>query len=122
MTRRHARSNSDDIAVVEELMHDLETRLRRLNTKAKSEASGASNEIGDFVSDALATLSTRLRNSTQNAAHTITDEATQVGADAIEVGTNAMKKVWDEMEHRPLTTLAVAAGVGYLLGLAGRRD
>ncbi len=122
MTRRHARSNSDDIAVVEELMHDLETRLRRLNIKAKNEASGASNEISEFVTDALANLTTRLRNGTQNAAHTITDEATQVGADAIEVGTNAMKKVWNEMEHRPLTTLAVAAGVGYLLGLAGRRD
>lgn len=122
MTRKNTRSQSDDIAAVEELMQDLEVRLRRLNTKAKSEATGASSEISEFVTDALTDIAARLRNGTKNVAHSITDEATQVGTDAMEVGANAMKKVWDEIEHRPLTTLAVAAGIGYLLGLAGRRD
>jgi ElaB/YqjD/DUF883 family membrane-anchored ribosome-binding protein len=115
MTTRKSSRSSDEIVAIEELMQDLETRLRRLNTKAKSEASGASGDISDFVSDALAGIADRLRNGAESVTHSITDEATRVGTDAV-------KKIWDEMEHRPLATLAIAAGVGYLLGLMGRRN
>ncbi len=114
MTRKNSRS-SDDVVAIEELMQDLETRLRRLNTKAKSEVSGASGDVSEFVSEALAGIASRLRNGAENVTQSITDEASRVGSDAF-------KKVWDEMEHRPLATLAIAAGIGYLLGLMGRRD
>jgi ElaB/YqjD/DUF883 family membrane-anchored ribosome-binding protein len=118
-TRKSSRSSdersSDDIVAIEELMQDLETRLRRLNGKAKSETSGASGDVSDFVSEALAGIAARLRNGAENVTHSITDEAARVGTDAV-------KKIWDEMEQRPLVTLAIAAGVGYLLGLMGRRD
>jgi ElaB/YqjD/DUF883 family membrane-anchored ribosome-binding protein len=107
--------SSDDIETIEELMHDLETRLRRLNTKAKSEVSDASGDSSDFVTDALASITARLRNGAEGVSHSVTDEVARVGSDAI-------KKIWDEMEHRPLATLALAAGVGYLIGLIGRRD
>ena len=33
----------------------------------------------------------------------------------------ALKKLTDEVEHRPLVMLAVAAGIGFLAGLANRR-
>lgn len=114
MTRKNHRS-SDDIVAIEELMHDLETRLRRLNSKAKTEVSGASGDISEFVTQALARIAEQVRDGTQTATHSLADEAAQVGTDAL-------KKIWEELERRPLATLALAAGVGYLLGLIGRRD
>jgi ElaB/YqjD/DUF883 family membrane-anchored ribosome-binding protein len=114
MTTRKS-SRSDDIVAIEELMQDLEARLRRLNGKAKTETSGATGDISDFVTDALAGITERLRNGAESVTHSITDEAARVGSDAV-------KKIWDEMEQRPLATLAIAAGIGYLLGLMGRRD
>jgi ElaB/YqjD/DUF883 family membrane-anchored ribosome-binding protein len=42
-------------------------------------------------------------------------------ADAFQFGSDTIKRIADEAEHRPLLTLAIAAGVGYLAGLAGRR-
>jgi ElaB/YqjD/DUF883 family membrane-anchored ribosome-binding protein len=115
MTTRKSTRSSDEIVAIEELMQDLETRLRRLNSKTKSEASGASGDISDFVTEALAGIAERLKDGAESVTHSITDEAARVGTDA-------MKKIWDEMEHRPLATLAIAAGIGYLLGLLGRRD
>ena len=114
MSKKNPRS-SDDIVAIEGLMQDLETRLRRLNSKAKTEVSGVSEDISDFVTQALARIAQQVRDSAQTATHSIADEAT-------EAGTHALKKIWDEMERRPLATLALAAGIGYLLGLIGRRD
>jgi ElaB/YqjD/DUF883 family membrane-anchored ribosome-binding protein len=114
MTKKSSQS-SEDIVAIEELMHDLETRLRRLNSKAKTEVSGASEDVSDFVSEALAGIASRLRDGAESVTTSITDEAARAGSEAV-------KKIWDEIEHRPLVTLAVAAGIGYLLGIIGRRD
>jgi|SRR5581483_5608237 len=114
MTKKTARSG-DDIAAIEDLMHDLETRLRRLNSKAKAETLTAPTDVSEFVNNALASIADRLRDGAENAAHSMTDEAARMGTDVV-------KKIWNEIEHRPLATLALAAGVGYLLGLLGRRD
>ena len=46
--------------------------------------------------------------------HTVADEATRIGTDAF-------KKLTDEIETRPLIMLGVAAGIGFLFGLANRR-
>ncbi len=113
MSRKNHRS-SDDIVAIEELMHDLETRLHRLNSKAKTEVSGASGDIGEFVTQALARIAQQARDSVRTATHSIADEATQVGTDAL-------KKIWDEIERRPLATLALAAAAGYLVGIISRR-
>lgn len=114
MSRKTNRS-SDDIVAIEELMQDLETRLRRLNSKAKSEVSGASGDISEFVTQSLGRIAEQVRDSAQTASHSIADEATQAGTDAL-------KKIWNELEQRPFAALAVAAAVGYVLGLVGRRD
>jgi ElaB/YqjD/DUF883 family membrane-anchored ribosome-binding protein len=96
-------------------MHDLETRLRRLNTKAKAETMAAPVDVSEFVNNALASIAERLRDGAETVTHSVTDEAARLGTDTI-------KKIWNEIEQRPLATLAVAAGIGYLLGLLGRRE
>jgi len=114
MTTRTAKSNTEEIAAIEELISDLDKRLRRLSSTAKNEAAGASGEVRDFVSDALAGIMERVRERALDMGESLSDQASRVGGDAV-------KKITDEVEHRPLMMLAVAAGVGFLFGLANRR-
>jgi ElaB/YqjD/DUF883 family membrane-anchored ribosome-binding protein len=115
MSTRTAKSAAaEEVAAIEELVNDLEKRLRRLSGTARKEVSGASGEVGDFVTEALARIMSRVRESASDAGQTIAEEATRFGSDAF-------KKLTDEIEHRPLLMLAAAAGIGYLAGLANRR-
>jgi ElaB/YqjD/DUF883 family membrane-anchored ribosome-binding protein len=115
MTSRAAKSAAaEEIAAIEDLMTDLEKRLRRLSGTARAEASGASEEVGDFVSEALERIKERVRDSAAGVTEKVADEASRLSSDAF-------KKLTDEVEHRPLLMLAVAAGIGFLVGLANRR-
>jgi ElaB/YqjD/DUF883 family membrane-anchored ribosome-binding protein len=115
MTTRTAKSAAaDEIAAIEDLMGDLEKRLRRLSGSARREASGATGDVSDFVSEALSGIMSRVRDSAAGVGHTVADEATRIGTDAF-------KKLTDEIETRPLIMLGVAAGIGFLFGLANRR-
>jgi ElaB/YqjD/DUF883 family membrane-anchored ribosome-binding protein len=111
---RKARSSSDDVADIEReiagLMRDLENRVGRLNTLTRKGASHAASEASDYVTETLSDTAERLRNG----AHAVTDEAAKFGTDAL-------RKIEDEVEQRPLLTLAIAAGIGFLAGMAGRR-
>jgi ElaB/YqjD/DUF883 family membrane-anchored ribosome-binding protein len=114
MARRNSTTASDDIVEIEreiaQLMRDLETRVGRLNTLSKRGAANAASQAGEFVSETLADARERLRNG----AHAVTDEAARFGSDAL-------RRVEEEIEQRPLLTLAIAAGIGFLAGMAGRR-
>jgi ElaB/YqjD/DUF883 family membrane-anchored ribosome-binding protein len=115
MTTRAAKSAAaDEIAAIEDLMSDLEKRLRRLSSTAQKETTGAASEVGDFVSETLERILERVRSSTAGITDTVADEATRISGDAL-------KKVTDEVEHRPLMMLGIAAGIGFLIGLANRR-
>src|SRR5262245_3284642 len=109
---RRTRNTSEDIAEIEReiagLMRDLENRVGRLNTLSRKGASHAANEASDFVSETLTETAERLRNG----AHAVTDEATKLGTDTL-------RRIEDEVEQRPLLTLAIAAGIGFLAGMAG---
>ena len=55
MATRSAKSAAaEEIAAIEDLMSDLEKRLRRLSGNAKREASGASGDVVDEVADVSA--------------------------------------------------------------------
>lgn len=108
-----AATTADEIAAIQELMSDLETRLHRLGGSAKKEVSGGAGEISDFVNDALAGIMERVRDGTQSISESVAEKATHISGDAF-------KKVVAEVEHRPLTMLAVAAGLGFLLGVSRR--
>ena len=114
MTTRAKTAAAEEVAAIEELMGDLEKRLRRLSGSAKREASGASDDIGEFVSDALDRIMGRVRESAAGVSQSVTDEAKRFSGDAF-------RKLTDEVENRPLLMLGIAAGIGFLAGLANRR-
>ena len=85
-----------------------------LSGTARSEGAGAASDVRDFVSEALDRIMTRVRESASDVTRSVADEATRLGTDAF-------KTLTDEVEQRPLVMLAVAAGIGFLAGLANRR-
>ena len=107
--RSKTASTAEEIAAIQELMSDLEKRLRRLTGATKREFSGASGDINEFVNDALAGIMHRVRDGASSA----TDKAAHLGGDAV-------RKLTDEVEQRPLAMLAIAAGIGFLFGLTRR--
>ncbi|HEV7822247.1 MAG TPA: hypothetical protein VGO84_13785 [Burkholderiales bacterium] len=115
MATRSAKSAAaEEIAAIEDLMSDLEKRLRRLSGNAKREASGATGDVGDFVNDALARIMERVRDSASDTTESIADDATRYGVDAI-------KKLTKEIEQRPLIMLGIAAGIGFLAGMLNKK-
>ena len=118
MTTRSAKSTTaDEVAAIESLVGDLERRLQRLSKLSRSaqgEVSGATGDVKDFVSEALEGIMNRIREGTANVSQSAVEEASRVGSDAI-------NKIAEEVEQRPLMMLVIAAGVGFLAGFANRR-
>ena len=108
------RTSSDDIADIEReislLMRDLESRIGRLNTLTRNGASHAAGEASDFVSETMDSATEAVRNGAQ-----------AVSGEAARYGNEALRRVEEEVEQRPLLTLAIAAGIGFLAGMAGHR-
>jgi len=102
-------------AEIRHLAGDLQDRLNRLNVISRRGASHASGSVQDFIADTLDSLTSRavsqLAEPIQEKFGDLTDEATRVS-------NKALKRVTREIDRRPLLTLALAAGVGYLAGMA----
>ena len=126
MARKNGRSTAHDVAAIEseiaKLMRDLETRVGRLNTLTKRGASHAASEASEYVSEALAETAERLRSTAEEGTNRLRGHAHAFTDDAARFGHQALRRIEDEVEHRPLLTLAVAAGIGFLAGMAGRRQ
>ena len=117
MLRMSQREMADGIAEIERRIGALEVQLARMNRAAparlSSGVSQATDRIGDAVAGALGEIADRFRGMRSNA------EA--AGSQAMRVGSDAVRRLSDEVAHRPLVLLAVAAGLGLLAGFAGRR-
>jgi ElaB/YqjD/DUF883 family membrane-anchored ribosome-binding protein len=113
MSQRLKSSKAAEIARIEGLIDDLENRLRRLNNSAHDEAAGASDDINQFIGDAVEGMMGRVRDRANSFAEQAANNASKASIDAY-------KRVIDEAEQYPLATLAVAAGIGFLLGAARR--
>ena len=101
----------DEAASIESLISDLETRLRNINGTVREKAVGASSDINDFVGQALSGIMERMRDSSENLTEDVVHRAGKAGTDAF-------KRIAREIEHRPLILLAVAAGLGFAIGMA----
>jgi ElaB/YqjD/DUF883 family membrane-anchored ribosome-binding protein len=119
--RRDAWSESDvmaqqqsatarDIAEIGRLLRELEARFESLGGSAKADAAQAGGAAADMLSDALLAVTERVRETARSAS----GEAARVGSDAVH-------RIESEIGHRPFAMLAVAAGIGFLLGYLNRR-
>jgi ElaB/YqjD/DUF883 family membrane-anchored ribosome-binding protein len=99
-----------EIAEIGRLLRDLQERVTHLGPAAKADMSEGSRVLPEMISEALAELAGGIR---ENARH--------FGSGAARVGSDALGRVEEEVGHRPFATIAVALGIGFLLGMLNRR-
>jgi ElaB/YqjD/DUF883 family membrane-anchored ribosome-binding protein len=120
----HSRAIFADIGEIDRRLRALENRLERVGGRASASAVQAADRVGETVAAALSSMADRLRggvDSMGGEAARIRGEATKFGNEAAKLGNDALRRLSHEVEHRPLITLAVAVGVGLLVGLASHR-
>jgi ElaB/YqjD/DUF883 family membrane-anchored ribosome-binding protein len=112
MFRRSAHSPaiSANLREIDGRLRALERHLQRVGTRTSTNAALAAEGIGESVASALSSMAERLRGG-----------ATSVGSEAAKIGNDALRRLSDEVENRPLVVLAVAVGVGILVGLSFQR-
>jgi ElaB/YqjD/DUF883 family membrane-anchored ribosome-binding protein len=121
----HQRKSAFDrnISALEGRLHDLEDQIEKLGRSAGRRASANVSAAGDHIGDAIAAAVTEIVERFRSGRRVAGDEAVRFGNEAAKfgakVGNDALQRVASEVEHRPLVTLAVAIGVGILIGMAG---
>jgi ElaB/YqjD/DUF883 family membrane-anchored ribosome-binding protein len=111
---RYSRMISADLGEIERRLWALERHLERVGGRTSASAVQAVDRVGDSIASALTNIADRFRGG-------VGDEAARIGNEAAKVGNDALRRLSREVEERPLITLAVAVGVGILVGLAARR-
>jgi ElaB/YqjD/DUF883 family membrane-anchored ribosome-binding protein len=102
---------SDMQAEVSQLMSDLEDRVARLNSLSRRGAGHAVEGVNNFVHNALSSVTDHVRGNLRT-----------VGDDATKFGQQALREITSQVDKRPILTLAIAAGIGFVAGLSRRQD
>jgi ElaB/YqjD/DUF883 family membrane-anchored ribosome-binding protein len=91
---------------------------RRASTGASAAGNQIADAIGPILNDIVERFSRGQRVAVDQAA-SFSDEAVNVGA---RFGNDALELISTQAKQRPMATLAVAIGVGLLIGFAVRRS
>ena len=97
---------------------ELEKIGRIAGRRTSVAAAGATEQIGDAISTILSDMMDRFRQGRQ----TVGDRAGRLSNQALDLGAkysnDALRRITDEIEGRPLVTIGVALGIGILIGAA----
>jgi ElaB/YqjD/DUF883 family membrane-anchored ribosome-binding protein len=117
----YSRAMSADLAEIERRLRALEKRLERAGSRTASGAVQAADRMGDAIASALSDMSDRFRDGSRSVGGGALKLSNDAAKEAAKLGNDALQRLADEVERRPLTTLAIAAGVGLIVGLAAHR-
>jgi ElaB/YqjD/DUF883 family membrane-anchored ribosome-binding protein len=109
--RAQANLRSSTVREMDNRLRSIERGLQRAGNGVAVKASDSSDHLSAAIVSALGSLAERFRGVS------IGDEAARFGEDAAKFGNDTLRRLSKEVEHRPLVTLAIAGGVGLLLGL-----
>jgi hypothetical protein len=109
---------SAEAGEIERRLQALEKRLNVAGARASINARDTAGNLGDAIASALSGWADRFRQ----AAGTVGDQSAALGKDTAKLGAAAVNRIADETGRRPLFALAVAVGVGILIGMAARRS
>jgi ElaB/YqjD/DUF883 family membrane-anchored ribosome-binding protein len=120
---QYGRSNfAPSVAAIQKHLGAVEAELEKIGRIAGGQtsdaAAAASDQIGDAISTILSEMVERFRKGGQAAG----DQAGRLGNQALDLGakygSDALTRVANQAEERPLMTVAVALGIGLLIGAA----
>ena len=113
---RYTRAISSEVGDIERRLQDPSERLRETRERASSNARDSAEGLGEAVASALSSWAERFRQG----ATSLGDQSAVLGKGAARYGSAALTQVSKETEQRPLIAIAVALGVGILIGMATR--
>jgi hypothetical protein len=103
----------------------IEKELGKLGKSAGRRASASAAAAGDQIADAIGPILNDIADRFRRSPRLVMDEAANFGNEAVKigarVGSDALDRITYQARQRPLLTLAVAIGVGILIGAASRR-
>jgi ElaB/YqjD/DUF883 family membrane-anchored ribosome-binding protein len=105
----YSRAMLPNVREIERRLRSLEQQLERVGGRTSASTAEVAERAGAAIGPVLSSIADRFRGGT----HSMSDEAAKLGNDAL-------RRLSNEVEHRPLVTLAVAVGMGILVGLASR--
>jgi len=105
----YSRAMLPNVREIERRLRSLEQQLERVGGRTSASTAEVAERAGAAIAPVLSSIADRFRGGT----HSMSDEAAKLGNDAL-------RRLSNEVEHRPLVTLTVAVGVGILVGLASR--
>jgi ElaB/YqjD/DUF883 family membrane-anchored ribosome-binding protein len=121
---RYTRVMPAEVGEIEQRLRSLEKILEKIGARTSTNARDTAEGLGDAIASALFGWADRFRRS----ASSVGDQSASIGRDAAQygakfgakLGRSAMTKVSDETERHPLFALAVAVGVGVLIGMVSK--
>src|SRR4029077_13652759 len=105
----YSRAMLPNVREIERRLRSLEQQLERVGGRTSASTAEAAKRAGAAIAPVLRSLAAPFRGGS----HSMSGEAAKLGDDAL-------RRLSNEVEHRPLVTLAVAVGMGILVGLASR--
>jgi len=121
---RYTRAISAEVGEIERRLRSLEKSLEKIGARATTNARDTAEGVGDAVASALFGWADRFRQSTS----LLGDQSAAIGRDAAKfgaefgakLGRGALTTVSHETERHPLFALAVAVGIGVLIGVVSK--
>jgi hypothetical protein len=123
----HHRSTEFDpcISAIAGHLRAIEKELGGLGKSAGRRASAGVSVAGNQIADVIGPILGEIVDGFRRGQSSALEEAASLGNQAVKsgakLGKDALKRLTTETKHRPLVILAVALGVGVLIGIAGRR-
>ena len=112
----YTRAISSEVGDIERRLQVLQRGLEKLGARSSSNARDSADGLSEAVASALSSWADRFRQGTNS----LGDQSVAFGKDAARYGTAALSQISKETEQRPLVAIAVALGVGFLIGIATR--
>jgi ElaB/YqjD/DUF883 family membrane-anchored ribosome-binding protein len=113
---RYNRLISSEVGEIERRLRALEKSLEKIGARTSSSARETADGLTEAIASALFGWADRFRQG----ASAVGDQSTAFGKDAARYGSAAVTRISEETEQRPLLAIAVALGVGILIGMAAR--
>ena len=111
---RYTRAISSEVGDIERRLRTLQKGIEKLGTRASSDARDTADGLGEAVASALSNWADRFRHGTSS----LGEQSAAYGKDAARYTAAALDGIASETERRPLIAIAIALGIGVLIGRA----
>ena len=105
------------VGSIERRLRILQNGIEKLGARGSSNTRDTVNGLGEAVASASSSWADRFRQGSD----LLGVHSAAVGKDAARYGTAALSQIAKETEQRPLVAVAVALGIGVLIGMAASR-